>query len=125
MEGPLCDGGKTTKCKPGAPTGSCYAFRTPSSYGKFYKEAGFDVVSTANNHSSDFGQTCRLETEKHLDLLGIKHSGRPGDIATMEVNGLKIAVIGFHTNQYVIMSMTTILQKNLLNHFRAVMILLL
>lgn len=99
LEGPLCDGGKTTKCKPGAPTGSCYAFRTPSSYGTYYKDAGFDVVSTANNHSGDFGQTCRIETEKHLDLLGIKHSGRPGDIASLEANGLKIAVIGFHTNQ--------------------------
>lgn len=99
LEGPLCDSGKTTKCKPGAPSGSCYAFRTPSSYGQHYKDAGFDVVSTANNHSGDFGQTCRIETEKNLDLLGIKHSGRPGDIATMEVNGLKIAVIGFHTNR--------------------------
>ena len=99
LEGPLCDSGKTTKCKPGAPAGSCYAFRTPSSYGTYYKDAGFDVVSTANNHSGDFGQTCRIETEKHLDLLGIKHSGRPGDIASLEANGLKIAIIGFHTNQ--------------------------
>ena len=64
LEGPLCDSGKTTKCKPGAPSGSCYAFRTPSSYGQHYKNAGFDVVSTANNHSGDFGQTCRNLRQK-------------------------------------------------------------
>ncbi|MBM76016.1 MAG: capsular biosynthesis protein [Proteobacteria bacterium] len=98
LEGPLCDNGKTTKCKPGAPAGSCYAFRTPSSYTQYYKDAGFDVLSTANNHSGDFGQVCRMETEKHLDEAGIAHSGRPGDVASVEVNGLKIGIIGFHTN---------------------------
>jgi hypothetical protein len=98
LEGPLCDNGKTTKCKPGAPAGSCYAFRTPSSYTQYYKEAGFDLLSTANNHSGDFGQVCRLETEQHLDSAGIAHSGRPGDIASMVVNELKIGLIAFHTS---------------------------
>ncbi len=99
LEGPVCDNGKTTKCKPNSKPGSCYAFRTPSKYAPLYKAAGFDLMSTANNHSGDFGQTCRLETEQHLDELGIAHSGRPGDIARLEVNGLKIAMIGFHTNR--------------------------
>ena len=66
LEGPLCDNGKTTKCKPWAPAGSCYAFRTPSSYTQHYKDAGFDVLSTANNHSGDFGQVCRMETESNI-----------------------------------------------------------
>jgi hypothetical protein len=99
LEGPLCDAGKTTKCKPGAPAGSCYAFRSPPAYAQIFKEAGFDMVSTANNHSGDFGQVCRLQTEEHLDSAGIAHSGRPGDIASLEVDGLKVAMIGFHTNK--------------------------
>jgi hypothetical protein len=95
----LCDAdAPSTKCKPDAPVGSCYAFRTPTSYAHWYKEAGFDVVSTANNHAADFGDTCRLQTEQTLDGLGIRYSGRPGTIARWETNGLKVALIGFHTN---------------------------
>lgn len=99
LEGPLCDSGKTTKCKPDAAPGSCYAFRTPSSYIQHYVDAGFDLVSTANNHSGDFGEVCRMETEQNLDRVGIAHSGRPGDIASLEHGGLKVAMIGFHTSR--------------------------
>jgi len=99
LEGPLCDGGKTGKCKPDAKPGSCYAFRSPASYRDLFKGAGFDVVSTANNHAGDFGEFCRSETEKNLDAVGIAHTGRPGDIASLTVNGLKIAFIGFHTSR--------------------------
>jgi poly-gamma-glutamate capsule biosynthesis protein CapA/YwtB (metallophosphatase superfamily) len=99
LEGPVCDTGKTTKCKPDSKPGSCYAFRTPSTYMPLYKAAGFDVMSTANNHASDFGQACRTETEAHLDAQGIAHTGRPGDIATVTANGLKVAFIGFHTSR--------------------------
>ena len=99
LEGPLCDVGETTKCKPDAPEGSCYAFRSPESYGPIYKDAGFDVVSTANNHSGDFGEVCRSHTEQVLDRQGIKHSGRVGDIARWETNGLKVALVAFHTSR--------------------------
>ena len=95
LEGPLCDGGETHKCSSG---GNCYAFRSPTSYGDHLKAAGFDLLSTANNHAEDFGVACRMETEETLDGLGIAHSGRPGDIASIEVDGTKIAMIGFHTN---------------------------
>lgn len=95
LEGPLCDGGTTTKCGEG---GNCYAFRTPTAYGKWLVDAGFDLASTANNHAEDFGQTCRLQTEDTLKRLGIAYSGRPGTTATVEKNGLRIGMIGFHTN---------------------------
>ncbi len=99
LEGPLCDTGVSDKCRPDQKPGTCYAFRTPTRYGRLFKEAGFDVMSTANNHAADFGPECRLATEAALDALGIAHSGRPGDIARIEVKGLKIAVIGFHTSR--------------------------
>ena len=99
LEGPVCDTGKTTKCKPDHKPGSCYAFRTPSKYADLYKAVGFDVMSTANNHAGDYGPGCRTETEGHLDRLGIAHTGRPGDIASLTANGLKIAVVGFHTSR--------------------------
>lgn len=98
LEGPLCDGGKTNKCKPGAPEGSCYAFRMPGRYAPLFKDAGFDLLSTANNHAGDFGDECRAQTEALLDGQGIAHSGRPGVIASVQRQGLKIAMIGFHTS---------------------------
>jgi len=96
LEGPLCDGGETKKCKGDA--SNCYAFRTPTSYGTLYKDAGFDLLSTANNHSGDFGDTCRRETEAALDKLGIAWSGPPGTIASVEHGPFKVAMIGFHTS---------------------------
>ncbi len=98
LEGPLCDGGSTTKCSPDKPEGSCYAFRMPARYGRFLVDAGLDVVSTANNHAGDFGDTCRTATERNLDALGIAHTGRAGDVATLEANGLKVAIVGFHAS---------------------------
>ncbi|NOY28137.1 MAG: CapA family protein [Oligoflexia bacterium] len=99
LEGPLCDRGTTRKCRADAKPGSCYAFRQPARYAAYYKAAGFDVMSTANNHAGDFGATCRSRTEELLDQQGIGHSGRPGDIDSRTVNGLKIATIGFHSNR--------------------------
>ncbi|WNG53360.1 CapA family protein [Archangium gephyra] len=95
LEGPLCDNGETKKCRRG---GNCYAFRTPTRYGKFLVEAGVDLASTANNHSGDFGELCRRETEATLDSLGIPWSGPAGSIATLERNGLRIGMVAFHTS---------------------------
>ncbi|WP_439329232.1 CapA family protein [Corallococcus praedator] len=95
LEGPLCDTGRTTKCRSPA---NCYAFRSPTSFGQYIKDAGVDVVSTANNHSGDFGEECRRATESTLDALGIAWSGPPGSVATLERNGLKIGLVAFHTS---------------------------
>ncbi len=96
LEGPLCDGGTTHKCKPGQ---NCYAFRTPTSYGRWLRDAGFDLLSTANNHAEDFGLFCRQQTEATLDRLGIAYSGRPGTVASVESEGFRVAMIGFHTSR--------------------------
>jgi len=95
LEGPLCDGGKTTKCRS---DNQCYAFRSPTEYGQALKDAGVDVASTANNHSGDFGEECRRQTEATLDALGIAWSGPPGSVATVERNGLRIGTVAFHTS---------------------------
>jgi tetratricopeptide (TPR) repeat protein len=95
LEGPLCDGGQTNKCGEG---GNCYAFRSPTRYGDYLAEVGVDLASTANNHAHDFGESCRLETEQTLEGLGIAYSGRPGTIASVQRNGLRVAMIGFHTS---------------------------
>ncbi len=96
LEGPLCDSGTTNKCGEG---GNCYAFRSPTRYGAYLKDAGFDLLSTANNHAEDFGVDCRVETEQTLAQLGIAYSGRPGTVASVEVDGARVAMIGFHTSR--------------------------
>lgn len=98
LEGPICDKGETKKCNPNKPAGRCYAFHSPSRYVALYQEAGFDVMSTANNHAEDFGVPCRLETERLLVAHNIAHTGRPGQLASLKVNRLKIGFIGFHTS---------------------------
>jgi len=53
----------------------CYAFKSPDHYIHYYKDAGFDVVSLANNHSGDFGLIGRKNTVKKLEEVDIKFAG--------------------------------------------------
>jgi poly-gamma-glutamate capsule biosynthesis protein CapA/YwtB (metallophosphatase superfamily) len=95
FEGPLCDSGTSSKCKR---KGNCYAFRTPTSYGKYVEAAGIDLGSTANNHSGDFGEGCRRETEATLERHHIAWSGPPGSVAQVTSRGKKVALVAFHTS---------------------------
>ena len=103
MEGPIVDGGISEKCgvpKPGQPI-RCFAFRMPTRYARHLKNAGFDVMSVANNHASDFGDAGRASTRKTLDALGIKHAGSDRSTFSttyIDVRGMKIAFIGFAHN---------------------------
>lgn len=102
LEGPMVDSGMSAKCSPGSTR--CFAFRVPTRYGKYLKEAGFDVMSLANNHAGDFGDPGRISTRKVLDDLGIKHAGSDrGRYSTdyLTVKGKKVAFIGFGHNNIV------------------------
>lgn len=93
LEGPLADGGVSQKCGPRSR--QCYAFRTPTAYVRHLKEAGFSVVSLANNHVNDFGEEGRQSTIRVLDEAGIRHSGPVGDVARLAVRGRSISLIAF------------------------------
>jgi len=102
LEGPMLEGGSSTKCPPGST--KCFAFRVPTRYGKYLKQAGFDVMSLANNHAADFGEYGRITTRKTLDALGIKHAGSDKDqfsTTYLEVKGKRVAFIGFAHNNIV------------------------
>jgi poly-gamma-glutamate capsule biosynthesis protein CapA/YwtB (metallophosphatase superfamily) len=99
LEGPMVDGGTSSKCSPGST--KCFAFRVPTRYGKYLKAAGFDVMSVANNHAGDFGLAGRSSTQKVLDEQGIKYAGSldpPATTAYLETRGKKVAFIGFGHN---------------------------
>lgn len=93
LEGVLLDGGAPVKrCHNPS---LCYLFRTPSHYVEYLKQAGFDVMSLANNHARDFGEQGRSSSMQLLAEAGIQHSGREGDIASWDVRGQKIALIAY------------------------------
>ncbi|NIA26424.1 MAG: CapA family protein [Desulfobulbaceae bacterium] len=93
LEGVLVDGGEPAKkCKnPSA----CYLFRSPTRYAAHYRNAGFDVLSLGNNHARDFGEEGRTATMAALDEVGILHSGRVGDFASIDINNIKIAILAY------------------------------
>jgi hypothetical protein len=112
LEGPMLEGGKSEKCPPPEPPlpGEtpkpirCFAFRVPTRYGKYLKDAGFDIVSLANNHAGDFGEAGRVSTRKVLDGLGIKHAGSDKarfSTAILDVKGKRVAFVGFAHNAIV------------------------
>jgi poly-gamma-glutamate capsule biosynthesis protein CapA/YwtB (metallophosphatase superfamily) len=96
LEGVLQDGGEPVKqCKNKK---ICFLFRTPARYATYFKLAGFDVLSLANNHARDFGEEGRSSSMAALDAAGIHHSGREGTVASFIANGRRIAMVAFAPN---------------------------
>lgn len=79
---------------------NCFAFRSPRKFAALVQDAGFDVISLANNHIFDFGEECRDQTEKTLDDLGIAWSGRQGTVARFERNAAPFSFIAFHSARH-------------------------
>ncbi|MEM9889162.1 MAG: CapA family protein [Bacteroidota bacterium] len=99
LEGTILDEGGTVKrCKDPS---VCYAFRSPESYGQHFVNAGFDVVSLANNHSGDFGPTGRTRTKAVLQSLGIEYAGLAGtdEKVIFEKDGIKYGFCAFAPNR--------------------------
>lgn len=86
--------GAGSKCG-GASGGSCFAFASPPSYARNLKAAGFTAMSTANNHSNDWGPAGIRSTMRALDAVGIVHAGRPGQIGIQRLpSGTTVAFVG-------------------------------
>ncbi|MBZ5490724.1 MAG: CapA family protein [Acidobacteriia bacterium] len=98
LEGPIIDGGDSAKCR-GKKIGTCFAFRVPTRYGKYLKDAGFTAMGLANNHAMDFGLEGRASSRQVLDALQIAHTGEVGDIARLTVKSRKITIVAFATYQ--------------------------
>jgi poly-gamma-glutamate capsule biosynthesis protein CapA/YwtB (metallophosphatase superfamily) len=92
LEGTLASGGQS-KCGPSS--SDCFAFRAPASYGRVLKQAGFTLMNLANNHAFDYGTEGQAETIAALRAARLRFTGRPGQIAFLQVGATKVAVIGF------------------------------
>ena len=97
LEGVILDsGGIQKKCKN---PDLCYLFRTPESYIQNLVDAGFNLLSTANNHGGDFGEEGRLSTMRVLDSMGIHHAGlsqRP--YVVFKIDHMKFGFAAFSPN---------------------------
>jgi poly-gamma-glutamate capsule biosynthesis protein CapA/YwtB (metallophosphatase superfamily) len=98
LEGVICDGGTCTKNTDKA---NNYAFRTPESYAHLLKEAGFDYLNLANNHTNDFGTYGLERTREILTEQGIGYSGLPDcESVVIEKDGIRYGICSFGHNSY-------------------------
>ncbi|MEU4691768.1 CapA family protein [Actinoplanes sp. NPDC023714] len=94
LEQPLTGDTGTSKC--GSPArANCFAFRSPPSYAEHLKDAGFQLLNTANNHSKDYGTAGYRNTVEALEAAGLEHTGAQDQITVVDVKGVKVAVVGF------------------------------
>jgi len=95
LEGPLTDRGTPEQDK-------TYIFRTPPApASRALHNAGFNVVSLANNHTLDFGADGLAQTMEALAAAGIAHAGAGSNLAEarrpvlIEAAGRRIAVLAY------------------------------
>ena len=92
----LNSGGNVKKC---SDPSLCYAFRQPEYLIDQLKDAGFDLLSIANNHVGDFGSSGRTNTVNVLNKKGFCFAGLesiPWD--TVTINNLKVGLCAFAPN---------------------------
>ncbi len=99
LEGSFLDSGKSTKCKDTLGN-SCFAFRMPEAYAGIYKEAGFNLLSLANNHVGDFGNKGRRRSMALLDSLEINYAGLTSHpYSIFEKDSVKYGFCAFAPNE--------------------------
>ena len=98
LEGTLTDEGQNAKhC---SDPSKCYSFRSPEAYGKFLEDAGFDVMSVANNHIGDFGDIGIKNTTKTLEQHNIAYAGVFAQPSTIfEKDGITYGFCAFAPNK--------------------------
>jgi hypothetical protein len=98
MEGIFCsEGGSPKKCRD---LDNCYVFRMPDHFLTCFLEAGYNLLSVANNHVNDFGPAGRASTAAMLDSAGVAFAGfvtHPW--AIFEKDGVVYGFAAFAPNQ--------------------------
>jgi hypothetical protein len=59
------------------------------------RDAGFNVVNLANNHTRDYGAKGLRDTRAALAANGVQHTGAAGQITLLRVGAVRVAVLGF------------------------------
>lgn len=119
LEGCLLDNGKSTKCKD-PNSSSCFAFRMPERYAGIIKDAGFSLLSIANNHVGDFGLKGRTRTAAILDSLNIAYAGLQSHPSILfEKDSIKYAFCAFAPNENTVSINQTDSARQLVSRLKA------
>lgn len=109
LEGAVC-----AKALPVNKGRNSYSFRVPLSALPYLKQAGYDLVSIANNHALDCLRDGLLETVSNLQFYGIKASGLyrnespdvplpvllTGQLPAVQRKGVRIAMLSFAASRF-------------------------
>ena len=121
---------ETTLC--GTDNGYGYSgnprFNCPDAIVDSLKDAGFDLLLTANNHAADtdlvgYKRTLNTVRDKGLDTLGTYLSADERKWTIEEVNGIKIGMVcytysdGFSQNGYPLLNYNEVGENGILNYF--------
>lgn len=94
LEGPATNAGRDL--------GNLYSFRMPENTATMLKDAGFDIVSFANNHVGDYGKEAFVDTLTQFKNRELPHTGAGLTKALAEDpailvsdNGLRLGFLGF------------------------------
>ncbi len=80
-------------------------FRTPDSLVDSILTAGFDLVTTANNHANDSGEngmvrTTQVLTEKGLPYTGTRTQATDKNYRVQSINGIKVGMVSYTHGAY-------------------------
>jgi poly-gamma-glutamate synthesis protein (capsule biosynthesis protein) len=94
LESPIARGGKEFTAKK-------YRFRSAPQCATALKNAGFSVVTLANNHIMDYGASALEETRQHLERAGVGFAGAGGSLvaarraAVITARGGRVAFLAY------------------------------
>lgn len=92
VEGVFLNSGGTPKGK----GSNIFCFRQPEKLAGLYKKYGFNLLSIANNHMADFGQTGIESTDRTLSELAIAFAGsKSRPTAELTVKGISVGFAAF------------------------------
>ena len=110
-------------------TDSLVSFNAPLEFATAVKEAGIDVVSTANNHALDRGVAGLFATLESLDQIGLAHTGAcrvntPAEerIHYFQLGDTTVALIAYTTSTNYVLNKTALAEKekHCINYLRPV-----
>jgi poly-gamma-glutamate synthesis protein (capsule biosynthesis protein) len=93
-EGPITDGGHVPVVKQ-------YVYRAPAAVAQALADAGFDVVTLANNHVTDYGADGLADTLANLGRAGLGTLGAGADDSearrglVVDVGGLRVGLLAY------------------------------
>ncbi len=97
LEGVIFDGEGTPKSC--SDPSICYLFKSPEYMATHLADAGFDMMSLANNHAGDFGNEGRAGTQRALARHGIAYAGLLDTTYTViRRKGRTIGMVAFSPN---------------------------